>query len=821
MSNSSWLGSGALTMKPHRPVRLQANYFSLECVSKSKSVRLYKYKVVTVNTDHSSSNRESRVSVKNTLDQFLKLYCPVGNHEYVSPNQVSTDLLDLHSSIGGVHVSFSGSVPLDSQDLTPVFRWFLHRLTEFRGVSNRGSGQLQKVGRYFFDASSREEDRQTQVIGGFSASVGFLDQLGYYVHIDTLYRAVHRKNVLETVNSNIEIELWESGMESSLTQDKQSSRQQNEWRRRCENAVVVTLHNNRVYRIKSVRFDLSPDSTFCFKDKRARNMREMSYSDFYRRFYNRALYDMNQPLLEAYSQKSSETVMLVPELCSLTGLTEEMRKDRMLMQEVLHHSMVSTTDRMKQCIEIAKSLKNDCGNVLGEWNLEVSVQPAVVDARVLDPVEVNFGVKRYTVEDGNFQRWTRNGSHCPVQLTRWIVIYPDQDKPLVDMWLRSMRELGGSGFGMHFSDPMRFVCCNQPEELRSILMEQVTAEIQLVMLFTPQKDARRMYQTLKNITCTVRPCITQVVKSETMRKRQSIVAVVTRIVMQISAKLLGPLWHVGLDSGLTPMMKQPCMLVGIDVCQSKETRRPVLGFVASLDAFASHHFTDAVLLDAGTSGVDCERRSSLIAAKIKQCTKRALEAFAEHNDGILPTNIIFYRGSVPKTNLNAIGEIEVRSILAAITETSAETWTEATQPGGATKECPYEPSVTYVLCVSNVTARFFQSQTNSSELSSPQPGTVIESLASPSRLKNWYMVNQHVARGTAVPTQYFIAYDSSTFSIEQLMNLTYRLAHMYYNFPGSVRLPAPTQYARKLAHLVGTAIQAEIHPRLKETLFFL
>jgi hypothetical protein len=65
-----------------------------------------------------------------------------------------------------------------------------------------------------------------------------------------------------------------------------------------------------------------------------------------------------------------------------------------------------------------------------------------------------------------------------------------------------------------------------------------------------------------------------------MRKRQSIVAVVTRIVMQISAKLLGPLWHVNFDTVATPMMRHPCMLVGIDTCQNKETRRPVLGFVA-------------------------------------------------------------------------------------------------------------------------------------------------------------------------------------------------------------------------------------------------
>lgn len=46
----------------------------------------------------------------------------------------------------------------------------------------------------------------------------------------------------------------------------------------------------------------------------------------------------------------------------------------------------------------------------------VMVRPIEVAARMMDPVEVSFGMKRYTVEDGNFQRWTRNGAQCPVNL---------------------------------------------------------------------------------------------------------------------------------------------------------------------------------------------------------------------------------------------------------------------------------------------------------------------------------------------------------------------------------------------------------------------
>jgi aubergine-like protein len=212
-------------------------------------------------------------------------------------------------------------------------------------------------------------------------------------------------------------------------------------------------------------------------------VKDTSFEDFYRRFYNRQRYELSQPILEAYPERSRERVFLVPELCALTGLTEEMRKDRMLMQEVLQHSMVGVGDRLHQCVGVAAACSAPAPFALASWGLSLSTVPAEFHARQLEPVEVSFGLKRYTVEDGNFQRHTRHGSHCPVHLQRWLAIYPESDKTLVDMWLRSMREIGGSGFGMHFAEPTRIVCSGAREELRSLLLERITADIQLVMLF--------------------------------------------------------------------------------------------------------------------------------------------------------------------------------------------------------------------------------------------------------------------------------------------------------------------------------------------------
>ncbi|KAF4680852.1 Piwi-like protein 2 [Perkinsus olseni] len=753
-----------------------------------------------------------------------------------------------------------------------------------------------------------------KVVSGFSCSVCNVPGYGHQLRIDVLYRAVHRKDVLSTITGILEHEAMlqavtrhtaegrlagmgldsDGGSLASSGAEAATIDSAAEWNRRCENAIILALHNRRMYRVKCVRFDMSPTSTFPYKDKKTGRVSHISFVDFMRRWYNLVVMNTEQPMLECYGERKSEQVFMIPEFCALTGLTEEMRKDRLLMQEVLQLSRCTVDERMNACVDIVRRLRGEgegavdegkrsvagvdrVAQVLSDWRCTVSDKPIEIPGRMMDPVEVSFGMKRYTVEDGNFQRWTRNGAQCPVNLVNWILIFPESDIGLVDMWLRSMKELAAQGFATHIAEPERLVCTNQLTELRPLLLEKVKVDTQLVMLFTPVKDCKRVYQLFKQVCTVERPCITQVVRSETMRKKTSIVAIVTRIIMQISAKFLGPLWHIDLHTSLTPMMNEPCMLVGIDTAVAKETRRAVLGFVCSLDSASSQYFSKAVPLDADQfdiSGVSSERgdqrysdqshttppmtavsgstpstssskerRAANVARAIKECMKEALLYFGDSNDGILPTRVVVYRASVPMNDMREVGALEVKAVQDAFSETSAAEWDDDATIARPTLYCP---RLTYILCTQNVQTRFFlpmdaqsSPQTTSSQASggstssghfrglrNPVSGTVVDTSvtgigAVTGGTYNFYLINQHVSRGSASPTHYTVAYDDTGYPVEAIQTLTYKLAFLYYNFPGGIRLPAPAQYAKKLAHLMGTAVFQAPHPRLKETLFYL
>lgn len=58
---------------------------------------------------------------------------------------------------------------------------------------------------------------------------------------------------------------------------------------------------------------------------------------------------------------------------------------------------------------------------------------------------------------------------------------------------------------------------------------------------------------------------------------------------------------------------------------------------------------------------------------------------------------------------------------------------------------------------------------------------------------DYYLVSQHVRQGTVSPTHYIVVHDSSSMKPDHLQRLSYKMTHLYYNWPGTIRVPAPCQ----------------------------
>lgn len=74
---------------------------------------------------------------------------------------------------------------------------------------------------------------------------------------------------------------------------------------------------------------------------------------------------------------------------------------------------------------------------------------------------------------------------------------------------------------------------------------------------------------------------------------------------------------------------------------------------------------------------------------------------------------------------------------------------------------------------------------------------------------DFYLISQSVRDGTVAPTYYNVLHEGSPANTPSAMQLmTYRLCHLYYNWTGTIRLPAVVQYAKKLAFLYGQTLHS-------------
>ena len=114
-------------------------------------------------------------------------------------------------------------------------------------------------------------------------------------------------------------------------------------------AVILTRYNNRCYRVDDIDWDMSPSSKF-----QDHNGRETSFIEYYKKQYNISIKDPKQPMLISRSKRKTaqeddvpKLIALVPELCNLTGLTDQMKADFRVMKDVAQFTRVTPNQRQQ------------------------------------------------------------------------------------------------------------------------------------------------------------------------------------------------------------------------------------------------------------------------------------------------------------------------------------------------------------------------------------------------------------------------------------------------------------------------------------------
>lgn len=134
----------------------------------------------------------------------------------------------------------------------------------------------------------------------------------------------------------------------------------------------------------------------------------------------------------------------------------------------------------------------------------------------------------------------------------------------------------------------------------------------------------------------------------------------------------------------------------------------------------------------------------------------------------------------------------------------------------------YNPQFAYIVVQKRISTRILMKGSSPNSVENPPPGTILDHTVTRFQFKDFFLVPQAVTQGTVTPTHMVVTYENGDeLSADTVQKLAYKLTHMYFNWPGTVRVPAPCQYAHKLVDLVGEHLKGQPSQELNDKLYFL
>jgi len=398
----------------------------------------------------------------------------------------------------------------------------------------------------------------------------------------------------------------------------------------------------------------------------------------------------------------------------------------------------------------------------------------------------------YKASDAEWSREMRNRKMLmAMPLKNWVFIWQKRDAATGQSLQQALMRVC-PGLGMQVS-PAKVVELDndRTETFVAGLKANCDKTTQMVICLLPN-NAKVRYDAIKKLCCVEQPIPSQCVMTKTLMKQQMIMSVAGKIGMQLNCKLGGELWAVEVPlKGL--------MVVGYDTYHdSSKKGHSVGGFISSMNKNLTRYY----------SKITRQATHQELSSQIKTCMMGSLKQWMDQN-GALPDRIIYYRDGVGDGQLHALEENEIKQIREAMRSVGGDEYVERV------KWC-------FIVVTKRINIRMFtRPPGGAAELANPPPGTIADVQVTRPERYDFYLVSQSVRQGTVTPASFNVIWDNSGLKPDHIQRLSYKLTHLYFNWPGTIRVPAPCQYAHKLAFLIGQNVHRDPHPDLAHNLFYL
>ncbi|OMJ87591.1 hypothetical protein SteCoe_10683 [Stentor coeruleus] len=548
--------------------------------------------------------------------------------------------------------------------------------------------------------------------------------------------------------------------------------------------IMAKYGNFKCYRIEGIILNENPTINFLTKDG------SLSYIEYFRKTYNININFTKQPLIKSYIEKGTKEIRLIPELCVLTGISEDMKKDYRAMNDIAAYTRLEPIKRFDVSMMLAKKLANNetCREICDEYNIHIDPTPIVVDGFRFDMEMIKIGEKNsdFVCVDKKGVFFVDNSILKAVEIKNWVVLTTERDAMYRDKLIKTLVNKAGL-IGLKLGPAMTYEYHpkNVDSLIRSLGKQQNGPVPQIILVVVAPGD-KKVYNDTKAICSLTLGIPTQCIKANNITNAKKFDSIMSKLIIQIAVKTGSLAW-----SNLHPVPNLPIrtMVVGIDVFHDTvQKAKSVLGFVASIHPKFTNYYNTVRIH---------EKSGQEIANNIGECMLEALHAFHKATKNrFMPEVIIIFRDGISDSQIKATKDSEVKSIKKMF----------------LTDFQGYSPNLVYVIVNKNTNAKLFSKGTGG--YTNPNPGTLVNSTIVPDE-QSFYLISHYVTQGMVSPTLYRIIDNDGNIDLMIIARLAFKLCFMYYNWSGGIKIPAPTMMAHKLAFLVGQSIHQIYHEQLR------
>ncbi|MXQ81385.1 hypothetical protein E5288_WYG005995 [Bos mutus] len=672
------------------PVMLFSNHVRLKSCSQR---HLYKYNVIYTPDIEDGRKREALLS---ELEKLLGNRCIYDGNSLLLPHSLGETKKEVVSKLKNEPVKITFELSRELQTTSPDCLRYYNIL--FRKMLEKMD--LNQIGRNYYNKNKKTEfnEYRLEIWPGYVTSI-LPYETGLTLCADVSHKLLRMETAYDLISHTREKARGEDAKEKIL--------------RKLVGSSVLTKYNNRTYRVDDIIWEMSPSSTFTKSDGS-----EISFVDYYKERYGTVVTTLNQPLLitkgkwkKSRQDTPHQPIMLVPELCHLTGLTDDMRKDYRMMRDLSTHTRMDPDRRQHKLLTFMDALRknNTVQKELRDWNLELEEGFLSFSGRTLQDVRIHQGRRMF---DNHKADWSKNTREAPLlramSLDHWLIVYTKGNYETALTLQQNLQRVTPK-MGITVRNAKLLEAADTVQSYIRTLEKHASQKTQMVLCLLPT-DNKEIYDGIKRYLCINYPIPSQCVLKRTLDRPKTPVTIATKIALQMNCKLGGALWKV--DIGL-----QNAMFIGIDCFHDIERRRKsVAGFVASIDPDLTRWFSQCIIQESGQE----------LVKGLTTCLYTALKLWSEQNSSP-PRSIIVYRDGVGDGQLQALIDQEVKQM---------ESYLENSYRGQKVR-------LTFIVVKKRINTRFFIEK-DGGRLNNPSPGTVIDLKVTRTEWYDFFIVSQSV-----------------------------------------------------------------------------